>query len=551
MNVEHRKYNLAIWGLALGYFLFYIPYSALIKVITSGKLPGMSGPVSGFELLPVTVVATAVGMFGFITAAGWWKYAGRRKFFGLAIPFPNRWTFLSGVGFTVIIGTTTLAYTFEGVSIIFALLLMRGGVLIMSPIIDTIFKRRVRWFSWIALSLSILALAIAFADVNNYELTIAAGLNLAAYLSGYMLRLPCMTTKAKCDDQQVCRRYFVEEQIVAMPILVALPATLAFIGKGESMLALRRGFTTFLESDIVIPSILIGLFYAGLAVCGTLIYLDRREHTFCIPLNRCSSLLSGIVASYALAFTLNQPTPSVPQLISASIIVAALLALSPLHHAKPRVKQALAEGQLRLLIYVSELARRTLDLTSSRIMQVAIAGNLAAPGVLGEGRNEAAGYYGKLKRVLLFVCGGNTCRSPMAEAISNAEISSRLNLPFNNLDRLPLRALSAGISAKDNMPMSQQAQDVLQRLGIPLYIHSSRALTGELVNQAEVVYCMTHTHRDTLIKLHPSAAWKTKCLDPNGDIEDPTGFGEDKYVECAKRIQNLVRRQLDRVGIKT
>ena len=47
-----------IWLLALGYFAFYIPYSALTKALSLGLLPGMTGPVSGFRILPATAVAT-------------------------------------------------------------------------------------------------------------------------------------------------------------------------------------------------------------------------------------------------------------------------------------------------------------------------------------------------------------------------------------------------------------------------------------------------------------------------------------------------------------
>jgi hypothetical protein len=120
----NRRYSLGIWGLALGYFIFYLPYCALIKAITTGL---WQGPVSGFELLPATVIATAVVVLVIITAMGWWEYAGRRETLGLRIPFPSRWTLLSGLGFAVIIGTTTLAYTFSGVSILLALLMTRGG----------------------------------------------------------------------------------------------------------------------------------------------------------------------------------------------------------------------------------------------------------------------------------------------------------------------------------------------------------------------------------------------------------------------------------------
>ena len=56
-----------IWLLALGYFAFYIPYSALTKALSLGLLPGMTDPVSGFRILPATAVATSVALLAFVT----------------------------------------------------------------------------------------------------------------------------------------------------------------------------------------------------------------------------------------------------------------------------------------------------------------------------------------------------------------------------------------------------------------------------------------------------------------------------------------------------
>jgi hypothetical protein len=344
MAHTRRRFNLKIWGLALGYFCFYAPYSALVKVTTTGLLPGTGGPVTGFELLPSTVIGTAVLMMACTSLFGWWKYAGRRQFFGVSVVCPSRLVFLSGLGTAVIIGTTTLAYTFNGVSIVLALLLLRAGVLIVAPAIDFLFRRRVRWFSWCALALSLAAVLVALADVNNYRMTLVAGLNTLAYLSGYMLRLPCLNRLGKSEDRNVALRYLVEEQTVAVVLLVAIPAIFALIGRGVIMSELRHGFATFFAGGVAVPGLLIGALYACLYFFGTLIYLDARENTFCIPLNRASSLLAGGVATYALVDLFGQRPPSVAMLSSSGLIIAALLILSPLHHGHRvagRVRHAL------------------------------------------------------------------------------------------------------------------------------------------------------------------------------------------------------------------
>lgn len=352
MSKDRRQYSLSIWTLGFGYFIFYTPYSALTKAISNGLLSADAKPVPGVVILPVSVMATVVMMFAIITVAGWWRYAGRREFFGLSVPFPNRWTFLSGLCIATIIGTTTLAFSFSGISILFVLVLLRGGVLIIGPIVDASLNRRVRWFSWAAMAVSLLALLVALADVSNYKLTLFAVVDIAAYLLAYFFRLRFMTRLAKTDDKKVTLRYFVEEQIVATPILLISLAVFAAIGTGAVAADLRRGFTDVLGSDIVVPAVLVGMSYAALCVCTTLIFLDRRENTFCVPMHCGSSMLSGLVATGLLMMLYGQAPPSAAQFASAGLIVVALLFLSPLHHAMAytgKLNRLLARGRLLLL----------------------------------------------------------------------------------------------------------------------------------------------------------------------------------------------------------
>ncbi|MGH9764944.1 MAG: hypothetical protein ACREDR_35995, partial [Blastocatellia bacterium] len=243
MSTARRKFGYGIWALGFGYFVFYTPYSGLTKALSKGLLRGMTAPVSGFEILPVSAAATVVGMLGFITAMRWWKYATRRSLFGLNIPVPRVPTFLSGIYMAVIIGTTTLAFSFSGASIVFVLILLRGGVLIIGPVIDISLRRQVRWFSWGALLVSLLSLMVALSDVSNYLLSGLAVIDVTAYLAAYFFRFRLMTTLVKSDDQHATLRYFVEEQLVATPALFVGLALLAMVGRGEILTQLRLGFT--------------------------------------------------------------------------------------------------------------------------------------------------------------------------------------------------------------------------------------------------------------------------------------------------------------------
>lgn len=547
MASPHRRFKLRIWLLALGYFIFYAPYSGLIRVTTSGQLPGGTGRVSGFQLLPAVVISTAVVLPIIISLKGWWKYVGHRQFFGLSIPCPTPLVLLSGLGTAIIIGTTTLAFTFTEVSILFALLLMRGGVLSMAPVVDLIFKRRVRWFSWAALALTLSAMLIALTDVNNHRLTVVAALTIAAYLSGYLLRLPCVTSLAKTDDKDITRSYFVEEMLVAMVFLVAIPAVFALIGKGEIMMQLRLGFTGLLVSSITIPGLVIGALYGCLYCFGTFIYLDCRENTFCIPLNRGSSLLAGVFASYALALFFGQNSPSGAQLGSAGMIVVALLFLSPLHHFQrtlDRVSHSLAGAYGMLREFVTGFGPREPD--ELPVPQPVPAG-IVSDSPWGTADQE---HINKLRQIFLFVCSGNTCRSPMAAAIGNAEIAARLQIPFENVVHANVQAISAGVSAKVGESMTAEAKQALRELGFHPNGHKAKNMTVELADQAEKIFCMTQAHRNAVIELIPGAAVKTQCLDPGGDVDDPIGSDLPAYIDCARRIHDLVRLRFDEISLR-
>lgn len=510
-TTSRRHFKLRIWWLALGYVAFYAPYSFLIKILTSKLWPGIDAPVSGLRLLPAVAISTALVLPAIITFKGWWSYVSCREFMGRKFPVPPPLVVLSGIGTAIIIGTTTLSFTFTGVSILFALLLMRGGVLIMAPSVDVLFRRRVRWFSWVALGITLPAMAIALFDVNNYRLTAVTALTIGAYLSGYLLRLPCLTRLAKQDDTEITRRYFVEESLVAVLFLVAIPAAMALIGRGDVMLQLRQGFVDIFASSVTLPAILIGALYACLYCFGTHIYLDCRENTFCIPLNRGSSLLAGIVASYVLAVFFGQAFPSVAQVGSAGLIVLALLFLSPLHHVD--------RYWLKLKNAVARFTRPAPTL----VLQP--------------------------QRLFLFVCSGNTCRSPMAAAMANAEIAQRLRIPFESLETVNARALSAGISARVGAPLTPEAAEVLRSLAVPVQPHAARNLTADLAEQAEMIFCMTSAHRQAVIDMLPSMAGKTYCLDLQGDVDDPIGKGMPAYIACARRIQAAIQLRFDEIGL--
>lgn len=327
-----------IWLFALGYFACYAPYSAVTKSLTDGSLSGMERPLSGFELLPITVLASVVGMVVFLSAMRWWKHASHIELFGLRLPHPTQWTFLSGLATASIIGTTTLAYTFDGVSIVFVMLLMRGGVLVMAPVVDALTGRRTRWFSWVGLGLSLTALVVAFAEKGGYEITVVCGIDVAVYIASYFVRLRFMSKLAKSEDRSQNIRFFVEEQMVASPMLALGLGALALMGTGPISNELSVGFTELWALPVLPQALLVGLLSQGTGVFGGLILLEPAENTYSVPVNRCSSILAGVLASYGVMFVLGGSGPSHHQLAGAGLIVLAVGVL-----AVPTLRERRAE----------------------------------------------------------------------------------------------------------------------------------------------------------------------------------------------------------------
>jgi len=301
----------------------------MTKLLSKGLIRSLNGQsLAGFSILPVSGIATLITMLIFITSMGWWKYASHTKIMGLNIPHPTRWTFLSGLCTSLIIGTTTLAYTFEGVSIVFAMLLMRGGVLIIAPIIDAISKRHVRWFSWAGLFGAMCALLVSLVDTDGYNIPLLCAIVILIYIASYFIRFQFMSKLAKTEKRETNLRYFVEEQMVSTPTLVIILALTAILGRGEISDAVRFGFSAHWRMPYLWAVIFIGVFSQGTGIFGTLVFLDKSENTYCIPINRASSILAGVIATYLLTMYPNQHAPYTSQLIGAGFIVISILFMS-------------------------------------------------------------------------------------------------------------------------------------------------------------------------------------------------------------------------------
>ena len=330
-------------GIVLLYFLSYLPNVIITKLVTSVPHPGLGRPLTGLETLPASLIISLVITYLFIWLSGWHRDAHGVMILGRRIPVPTRYTLLSGVGTALVLFTVPLSFTFVGVSIPFIQLLMRGDILVIAPIVDLIFGRKVRWWSWTALFMVLIALTITLADRGGLDLPPLALLTVILYTIGYFIRLAVMTKVSKTGEPGSVRRYFVEEKIFALPLSIAVLAAISASGFGNQAGELEWGFVRVWSDPVILQIAAIGITLTIISIFAIIILLDARENAYCVPLERAASLVAGVGGSILLAWLWGLPQPRTAELIGAAILIAAIVLLSIAPRWPRRIVPAVAE----------------------------------------------------------------------------------------------------------------------------------------------------------------------------------------------------------------
>lgn len=147
---------------------------------------------------------------------------------------------------------------------------------------------------------------------------------------------------------------------------------------------------------------------------------------------------------------------------------------------------------------------------------------------------------------VLFVCTGNTCRSPLAEALLRHLAAKRLGVAADQVLAHGLCARSAGTGTMPGMPASAGAVAAAAELGIDLSGHRSSLVSDHLLRAADRILCLSPSHAAVVCELAPDAAERVELLDPaGGGVSDPFGAGVEVYRQTRNEIARHIEARLD------
>jgi len=197
------------------------------------------------------------------------------------------------------------------------------------------------------------------------------------------------------------------------------------------------------------------------------------------------------------------------------------------------------DGRIELVLDAGP-ARYSRPSTVARLDGTGI--EILRPGVL----DEAA--LARMRRLtILFVCTGNTCRSPIAQGFCRDRLARKLSCSVDQLLEKGYKVVSAGVMAYSGASASPEAVRVCRDAGQDITAHRARPLTAQVISEADYIFVMTDAHRQAVMALLSEAEPRTALLGGAVEIADPMGGSLDDYRRCAEQIELGLTERLSEI----
>jgi protein-tyrosine phosphatase len=167
--------------------------------------------------------------------------------------------------------------------------------------------------------------------------------------------------------------------------------------------------------------------------------------------------------------------------------------------------------------------------------------------VLDAGSFQPEQLNGLTDLVVLFLCSGNTCRSPLAEAMCKTLLAEQLGCKKEELPQRGVHVLSAGLGAGSGSPAAPEAVSAGQAYGADLSQHASQPLSMALLQDADYIFAMTGQHLRTLHGRVPAGTVLEPLAPDGNDVQDPYGASQVEYNACAVEIYQHLQAHLPRL----
>ncbi len=328
--------------LCVGYFIFYVITGYTVKYFLGKPELGLPG-MSGIEFLVYSTFGGTLICVGVVVLLRWFHLRSNKLITWGPLTFPSEYLYIipSGLCTAVVIPTTTLMYTLP-ISVMVAMVMMRGSVIVISRVVDAVQIRQgiltkvVYWEENVAVGLALLAVSVHLfggEGQGNFDfLQNSAAISiLGSYILAYLIRIYIMNyykntrPKGAASDN---RGFFAVEQIASTVFLVMAAAAVYF---ALPLLGFEGPRITQFHSAIASPlplfpqAILAGMAFGMVAFFSVFIFMFKgRTATFAGLVNRLTSLIAGTTSTVLFALTFSSRWPTAEDWGSLAIILVAV-----------------------------------------------------------------------------------------------------------------------------------------------------------------------------------------------------------------------------------